>query len=323
MTDKTPAPRYEGTVTYQFNGKSFVRCDRFNEPVRFFTIDAEGVAVVGSRVEFDIDPDSADHRYAINITVIAQPDITVHLNADATLSPKTAAALDALIHLAIDAMESDSVVEDDADTDDMPAEDSAIVAAELGVEGAPSVLVGERAKEIACACGKTFWAMDSDHVECDDCDSAAAADEVDTLFEGMIEEITTGWTETRAILTRDPETGVITVQADESLPDEDDYDPSELRGVSAVPVPLTAEQKGLLELAEGIADGIERGDIVLLSDAETEMLDKVTRFDGLVLMNPSREELFAATRLVFKGKVRMEGIEGGVIVSAVRDGEGG
>lgn len=93
-------------------------------------------------------------------------------------------------------------------------------------------------------------------------------------------------------------------------------------GDKAAAAPLTPEQEGLLDLAESIADGIESGDILPLNDAESAMIEKVTRFEGLVLFNPTQEELFTATRLVFKGLVRMTGSAGYVVVAAVRPDEG-
>ena len=85
---------------------------------------------------------------------------------------------------------------------------------------------------------------------------------------------------------------------------------------------LPDDLKGLIELAEWIADGLETGTIVLLTNAEAAFMDQVQR-GGLSVPRQSPRLVAMADRLAAAGLVTVDRAAADhIVVSALRPGEG-
>lgn len=81
---------------------------------------------------------------------------------------------------------------------------------------------------------------------------------------------------------------------------------------------LSDEQKGLLEFAEYLADGLETGGIMLLTFEEAAFMEQVCRWDGLIVPFTAIAAIRIALHLEEGGLVTIERRAGDMIVSAVR-----
>lgn len=86
-------------------------------------------------------------------------------------------------------------------------------------------------------------------------------------------------------------------------------------------LPLDAEQLGLLELAEYIADGLETGGIMLLTFEEAAFMDQVCEWDGLIVPLAQAAAVATAARLEEGGLVTITRRVDDIIVAAVRPTE--
>ncbi len=119
----------------------------------------------------------------------------------------------------------------------------------------------------------------------------------DTLFEDMIEDITTGWTETRAILVRDPDTGGITVHPNDSaLLDEDTF---------------------VDEVLPGDEDEAASA-VMFLTFEQAEFMERVCRFDGMLVYLHQTAAIRMALDLEAGGLVTIDRTPVFWVVSAVR-----
>lgn len=168
-----------------------------------------------------------------------------------------------------------------------PHQDDDEVIDESEDETLPAVLVGQAAQEIPCeTCGTLFWSLDPDHTECDACDEAAALmPDEGPSFEGAIDDMTAAWESAKhqtRILTRDEE--------------------------------------GLLEFSEGLADMIDKGAVMLLSDVEARFMDRVCACTALRVPLFLDVAVEMARKLARGGLVTLDETRepGYVYVSAVR-----
>jgi hypothetical protein len=161
------------------------------------------------------------------LTPMDETSITVMVHADADLAPETAAALGTLIHLAIDAIENDEVIEDD-----------------LSLE----------------------WQTVAPE-PCETCEAIKRADEQVTR-------------------------------------------------------PLTHDEEGLLEFSEGLADMVDEGAVMFLTEPEAAFMDRICACDGLRVPLYIDAAVAMANRLEAGGLVTVDrSAPDHIVVSAVRPDE--
>lgn len=189
--------RLTGIVSHQLEGISYIKSDGLEGKIRFRTDSVQFAVKVDSVVEFELSHPfpTENHWWVKNVCVTEEKTdqyrgVTL-LNA---FSSEDIAQARGIVDYACvrDARRSYEFYFDwdvvgpvlDMGSDTPTIVHSTAPVIEIETNG---VLVGEVAKEIECACGLKFWSLDSDHVQCDACDEAAADFESDMrLNEALI-----------------------------------------------------------------------------------------------------------------------------------------